>query len=119
MADRIAKSREAAGLQQGDVADHLGISNAAYSKWESGQTKEPKPTYLLAFCDFVNADFRYVITGKSQTQAALELKEDLATYQVNGSQLETAKRLARLGKTDYKLLIGVLNALELAAKAND
>ena len=36
LADRLVKSRQVAGLGQKDMADHLGVSVAAVSKFERG-----------------------------------------------------------------------------------
>jgi transcriptional regulator with XRE-family HTH domain len=45
LGDRLAKSREHAGLEQADMAERLGVSAAAVSTWE---TDRRRPRDLLA-----------------------------------------------------------------------
>jgi len=53
----LRKLREAAGLSQQQVADHLGISAAAYQLYEYGK-RAPKNSRLLKLCELfrVSAD---------------------------------------------------------------
>jgi DNA-binding XRE family transcriptional regulator len=62
--DRIKGLRESKGLTQQDVADRLGVSRVAVTKWESGQTANLKLANLIAICDLLNVDPTSLITGK-------------------------------------------------------
>lgn len=44
--EEIAKARENKGLSQRQLANAIGISNAALSKIESGETEIPNPKIL-------------------------------------------------------------------------
>ena len=51
----IRRHREACGMTQELVAQKLGLSRQAVSKWESGKS-EPSTTSLLALCDLLGVD---------------------------------------------------------------
>ncbi len=54
---RLRVAREAAGLSQRDVADHLGIEDSTYSRYESGKLRIPLPdVYRVARFLGVKAD---------------------------------------------------------------
>lgn len=38
LADRIQSLRKAKGISQEELAEHVGVSRQAVSKWESGQS---------------------------------------------------------------------------------
>lgn len=51
----IRRHREACGMTQELVAQKLGLSRQAVSKWESGKA-EPSTTSLLSLCDLFGVD---------------------------------------------------------------
>ena len=51
----IRRHREACGMTQELVAQKLGLSRQAVSKWESGKA-EPSATSLLSLCDLFGVD---------------------------------------------------------------
>lgn len=62
MCRRVRLLRENAGLTQSDVADRLGISQAAYSRMESGAS-DLSLTRLLRIADMFNVTLTMLIEG--------------------------------------------------------
>lgn len=61
--ERIAALRTTASLSQGQLADRMGISRQAVSKWENDLSC-PDPLRLIQLADALNTDVEYLATGK-------------------------------------------------------
>lgn len=62
LGDRIRKAREAAGLEQTDLADALYMSRAAVSAWENGHTK-PNTRKLVVIADVCGVPASWLVSG--------------------------------------------------------
>lgn len=62
---RIREIRETAKLSQQEVADRLGIEMQAYSKYETRPSSQLPISLLEKFCNGLQADMHYVVTGKT------------------------------------------------------
>lgn len=51
--ESLSKHRKSAGISQEKLADMLGVSRQAVSKWETGET-QPEMANLLAICKIFN-----------------------------------------------------------------
>lgn len=60
---RVQQLRKAKGFSQEELADRVGVSRQAVSKWESGQTG-PDLERLLALSEQLDASTDYLLTGK-------------------------------------------------------
>ena len=49
LADRIQQLRKRKGISQEELADRIGVSRQAVSKWESGQTSPDLEKIVLYF----------------------------------------------------------------------
>lgn len=63
MGDRIRVLREARGLSQQQLADKLGVTKGAVGQWERGLTKNVKNLTMLALCDVLQTDQKYLLFG--------------------------------------------------------
>ena len=71
LADRIQQLRKRKGISQEELADRIGVSRQAVSKWESGQTSpDLEKIVLLSDCFEVTTD--YLLKGVSPAQAQIE-----------------------------------------------
>ena len=61
---RIRQAREAAGLLQGELATRIGIKQASLSDIESGESKAPSATTLLAMSDVLKVPPRWIMFGE-------------------------------------------------------
>lgn len=53
--ERIRIFRECAGLKQSDMADKLDITQASYSRWESGETDIPI-SKIIRLCELLDTN---------------------------------------------------------------
>ncbi len=61
--ERITSLRQAQGLSQGDLANILGISRQAVSKWENDQSC-PDTLKLIKLADVLDTEVEYLATGR-------------------------------------------------------
>ncbi len=68
---RIAQLRTKANMTQSKLAEKLGITDRAVSKWENCDSF-PDITFLPILADLFNVTIDYIIRGKSQTIQTLK-----------------------------------------------
>ena len=61
--DRIIALRKEKALSQGQLAEIVGVSRQAVSKWESGQNS-PDTIKLIHLADILDTDVEYLATGR-------------------------------------------------------
>lgn len=61
--ERIADLRKEQNLSQGNLADALGISRQAVSKWENDQAC-PDTLKLIQLAEVLNTEVEYLATGR-------------------------------------------------------
>lgn len=66
LADRLQDLRKKANYSQEQVADLLGISRQAISKWESGQGK-PELDNIIKLTEVYHVSADYIISGQEHT----------------------------------------------------
>lgn len=59
----ISSCRKKKGLTQAQLAEYLGITNRAVSKWETGKSP-PDPSIMLELCSLLNIDVNELLTGE-------------------------------------------------------
>lgn len=62
MADRIQYLRKTKGISQEELADKVGVSRQAVSKWESGQGK-PEIDNIIKLTKIYNVSSDYILLG--------------------------------------------------------
>ncbi len=63
MADRIQYLRKAKGISQEELAEKVGVSRQAVSKWESEQSM-PDLEKIIAMSDFFEVTTDYLLKGR-------------------------------------------------------
>lgn len=91
LGQRIQQLRKAKGFSQEELADRVGVSRQAVSKWESGQTA-PDLERLLALGAQLDTTTDYLLTG--QHPAAREQGPDASLFSVVGTGSTVAGLLA-------------------------
>lgn len=61
--ERITELRKQQNISQGKLADFLGISRQAVSKWENDQSS-PDTLNLIRLADLLNTEVEYLATGR-------------------------------------------------------
>ena len=62
--ERIAELRKKQEMSQGQLADAMGVSRQAVSKWENDQTS-PDTIRLIQRADVLDSDVEYLATGRA------------------------------------------------------
>lgn len=62
LADRIQRLRKAKGISQEELADQIGVSRQAVSKWESGQSS-PDLEKVILLSEFFDVATDYLLKG--------------------------------------------------------
>ena len=71
--ERIFQARKAKGLSQEDLAEVIGVSRQAVSKWETGEAM-PDMEKLIALCHALELDMEYLALGKEPSPPAPKAK---------------------------------------------
>ena len=61
--ERIVQLRNDKGVSQGQLAQILGVSRQAISKWENDQTS-PDTLHLIKLADVLDTEVEYLATGR-------------------------------------------------------
>ena len=85
--EKIVELRKQKGLSQEELAEQLGVSRQAVSRWELGQTLPDIPN-LLQLCELFGVSADYLVKDEEQTS----VKSD-----------QTAKTIARLTREREKI----------------
>ena len=91
LGQRLQQLRKAKGFSQEELADRVGVSRQAVSKWEGGQTA-PDLERLLALSKQLDVTTDYLLTG--QHPAAREQGPDAALFSVVATGSTVAGLLA-------------------------
>ena len=62
--ERIISLRKEQKLSQGQLADAMGVSRQAVSKWENGLAT-PEPLKMVQLAQILDTDIEYLSTGRS------------------------------------------------------
>lgn len=61
--ERISELRKSKNISQGQLADAVGISRQAISKWENDLTS-PDTIHLIKLADALDTEVEYLATGR-------------------------------------------------------
>lgn len=101
--EKIVELRKQKGLSQEELAEQLGVSRQAVSRWELGQTLPDVPN-LLQLCELFGVNADYLVRDElsdmqsSSVQAASELTAEASAEEAKQKE----KALARIAKERAK-----------------
>lgn len=78
MADRIQNLRKAKGISQEELANQLGVSRQAVSKWE-GQQSTPDLEKIIAMSDYFGVTTDYLLKGTEPTSGQGEKGKEIVS----------------------------------------
>ena len=78
MADRIQSLRKAKGISQEELAERMGVSRQAVSKWESGQSI-PDLEKIILMSDFFEVTTDYLLKGTEPAKDQEQKSKALAS----------------------------------------
>ncbi len=109
IADRLQELRKKAGYSQEQVAEMLGLSRQAVSKWESGQGK-PEIDNIVKLTEIYNVSADYILLG-------IENRGTVAVPEKNGLCHEYKKAISIIAIIAATALIIVLSITALLTLA--
>ena len=103
----IAERRKAAGLTQSALAEKLGVTNRAVSKWENGRTL-PDASIMLALCDILKISVTELLKGEFMESENKNKNEEQLLLELVAQKERADKQL--LG---FEIVIGTLSLIIL------
>ena len=103
----IAERRKDAGLTQSELADKIGITNRAVSKWECGISM-PDSSIMLELCDILGISVNELLCGEVIDMENREKEMENKIIEMVKEKERTDKQLLGL-----EIVIGVLSCLVL------
>ena len=88
LADRIQQLRKIRGISQEELADRIGVSRQAVSKWESGQTS-PDLEKIVLLSDYFEVTTDYLLKGVLPTPAHTGPDQTVSVQSAPGVQIFT------------------------------
>lgn len=86
LAERIQRLRKSRGISQEELADQLGVSRQAVSKWESEQSA-PDVEKIILLSDFFHVTTDYLLKGIEPVPEKTAEKRDARIFSLSGSVL--------------------------------
>lgn len=86
MADRIQHLRKSKGISQEELADKIGVSRQAVSKWESEQST-PDIEKVILLSDYFDVTTDYLLKGIETMADLPKNKDDARIFSVVGTAL--------------------------------
>ena len=91
---RITAERKRMGLSQEELADKIGVSRQAVSKWETDMSA-PDAFNLITLSEVLGTSVEYIVTGKSTTHS--ESAEDSAKIVDQAAPVSGRRDIAIVG----------------------
>lgn len=109
--EEIAKARENKGLSQRQLANAVGISNAALSKIESGETEIPNPKILKKISKQIDLNYNDMMSMVGLGTQITILNPFIKNYyeHLKGDKLEDAWVMAKSSIDNNNIMINNLN----------
>lgn len=97
--EKILNMRKARGWNQEELADRVGVTRQAVSRWESGSAK-PDADKIIVICDLFGVSADYLLRDQySGEGSAVQQEKQPATALAAKAQTMTLKQWAACGST--------------------
>ncbi|WP_433989547.1 hypothetical protein SuNHUV7_01400 (plasmid) [Pseudoseohaeicola sp. NH-UV-7] len=113
--DRLAAAREAAGMDQAQMAKRLGVKQSTMRAWEDDMA-EPRANRLSMLAGILNVSMMWLINGEGEgldgpveTDTMPEDMQDLLV-ELRAVKSEMTKSAERLGRLEKKLRRSLLES---------
>lgn len=111
IADRIQQLRKSKGVSQEELADRIGVSRQAVSKWESEQSM-PDIEKIILLSDYFETTTDFLLKGIEPTREA-EKKPSAAIFAVLGTVLNAIGLIFAIAlwierQTAYAVALGLM-----------
>ena len=106
----IASCRKEQGMTQAVLAEKLGISDRAISKWETGKSM-PDSGIMLELCELLKINVNELLSGEHITMEDYNAKSEEVILGLKSENEKYAKRLLR--SEAYIVVVGVVASLAM------
>lgn len=106
----IASCRKEQGMTQAVLAEKLGISDRAVSKWETGKSM-PDSGIMLELCELLKINVNELLSGEHITMEDYNTKSEEVILGLKSENEKYAKRLLR--SEAYIVVVGVAASLAM------
>lgn len=106
----IASCRKEQGMTQAVLAEKLGISDRAVSKWETGKSM-PDSGIMLELCELLKINVNELLSGEHITMEDYNAKSEEVIIGLKSENEKYAKRLLR--SEAYIVVVGVVASLAM------
>ena len=106
----IASCRKEQGMTQAVLAEKLGISDRAVSKWETGKSM-PDSGIMLELCELLKINVNELLSGEHITIEDYNAKSEEVILGLKSENEKYAKRLLR--SEAYIIVVGVVASLAM------
>lgn len=106
----IASCRKEQGMTQAVLAEKLGISDRAVSKWETGKAM-PDSGIMLELCELLKINVNELLSGEHITMEDYNAKSEEVILGLKSENEKYAKRLLR--SEAYIVVVGVVASLAM------
>lgn len=106
----IASCRKEQGMTQAVLAEKLGISDRAVSKWETGKSM-PDSGIMLELCELLKINVNELLSGEHITMEDYNAKSEEVILGLKSENEKYAKRLLR--SESYIVVVGVVASLAM------
>lgn len=106
----IASCRKEQGMTQAVLAEKLGISDRAVSKWETGKSM-PDSGIMLELCELLKINVNKLLSGEHITMEDYNAKSEEVILGLKSENEKYAKRLLR--SEAYIIVVGVVASLAI------
>lgn len=110
----ISTRRKDKGLTQVQLAERLGITDRAVSKWERGLCL-PDASLMIPLCQILGISVNELLLGQYSEDGGSQRRSDELIVELRGREEETNRRLMRIEKTVGALAVVAFLALLLIA----
>lgn len=110
---RITELRNEKRLSQGQLADLLGVSRQAVSKWENDKTS-PDTLNLIRLADILDTEIEYLATGKKPVYlpapVVVNVSEKVDKIVERVVEKPVIKKIVRIRYRNDPLVLGITGA---------
>ncbi|MCR5632050.1 MAG: helix-turn-helix domain-containing protein [Eubacterium sp.] len=115
----ISELRKEKGMTQANMADKLGITDRAISKWETGKSM-PDSSIMLELCNLLSINVNELLKGERISMDRKDSVSEELLLELKKENEEKTKLLLKIEEYMNILLIFIcLSQLIIGARAND
>lgn len=110
LSEKLYALRKKSGFSQEQLAEQLGVSRQAISKWESGQSV-PESDKLVAISNYFNVSVDYLLKENNEPQIASDQTEKANSLQAGNKPRWVLGMISCIGGVICLIIWGIMSIL--------